>query len=261
MASLCGHNCCYGALNYFFGILGSNASRKVNSSISYYCAFREVCGCCTVGSITKFVVIPHGIERIWHSDIFGNSRYRWISVAYSVYEWAGGTHILADFFCFFSHMLQNLCFCFSSVEYSNVMLCSSTSSVSGCGSVRVNQVTWVYEVTHLSDMLYRVYFVFLLDLRELARSSVSVASMLRLWRLDNWWSVRSIALMITLRMYNKNTTCAVADGWKMLTSWRNAPSTTAVDVDYSVEFLTEWDQPHSRTNVNALLHWYSRTYR
>lgn len=35
-----------------------------------------------------------------------------------------------------------------------------TSSVSACGSVFVNQVTWVYEVTNLSDALYGVYFIF-----------------------------------------------------------------------------------------------------
>jgi hypothetical protein len=132
-------------------------------------------GCCIVGSSSIKFVIPHGIERIWHSDIFGNSRYRLISVLYSVYEWEGPTY-LQIFVCSFSHMLQNLCFCFTSVEYSNVMLCSWTSSVSACGSVSVNQVTWVYEVTHLSDVLYRVYIIFLLDLREMARSSVSVAS-------------------------------------------------------------------------------------
>jgi len=114
MASLCGHNCCYSGLNYFFGILGSNAGFKVSSGISHYSTFREVCGCCTVRSIIKFVVILHGIERICHSGVFGNSRYRLISVAYSVYEWAGGTHIFADFFLFLlPHVAESLfLFCF-----------------------------------------------------------------------------------------------------------------------------------------------------
>jgi len=38
-----------------------------------------------------------------------------------------------------------------------------TSSVSACGSVLVKQVTWVYAVTHLLNMLYAVYFIFLID--------------------------------------------------------------------------------------------------
>jgi hypothetical protein len=71
MASLYGHNCRCGTLNYFFGILGSNASRKVSSRISQNGTFREAYGCCTVGRIIKFVVILRGIERIWYNDILG----------------------------------------------------------------------------------------------------------------------------------------------------------------------------------------------
>ena len=116
-----------------------------------------------MGSIIKFVVILHGIERIWHSDIFGNSRNRLISVAYSVYEWAGGTHILPDFFLLILPHVAEFVFVFK--PSSTLMSCFAhgTSSVSACGSVLVNQVTRVYEVTHLSDMLYGVYFIFLLD--------------------------------------------------------------------------------------------------
>jgi hypothetical protein len=119
-----------------------------------------------VGSIIKFVVILHGIERIWHSDIFGNSRYRFIcvSVAFSVYEWAGGTHTLADFLFLLPHVAESLFFV--SKASSTLMSCFAhgTSSVSACGSVRLNQVTRVYEFTNLSDVLYGVYFIFLLDL-------------------------------------------------------------------------------------------------
>lgn len=62
-----------------------------------------------MSSIIEFVVILHGIEGIWHSNIFGDSRYRLISVAYSVYEWAGGTHILAYFFVFLlPHVAESL---------------------------------------------------------------------------------------------------------------------------------------------------------